>query len=292
MVANHSGRAYVKFMARPRKRHVQQPLYFGDKNGQRRGDPRGRKRTRGVKLGRPPKGPRSSERHEVRETFKPSQPLHVTLRAIDKVGRLRTAAVYRAIREALIMTLWRESCRVVQLSIQHNHVHLLVEAENRAALSRGMQGFQISAAKHINAEISKGRLKGISWYEAKRRGLIPAERQRRKGTVFPDRYHVEVIKTPRQARNAIAYVLNNWRKHDEHRDEKARGWLIDPFATGWSFDGWKEREDEPFVWKLRETYAPMPSWRPRTWLLQESWRRYGLIRTHEVPGPRAKVFPS
>ena len=169
-------------MARPRKRHVQQPLYFGDKNGQRRGDPRRRKRTRGVKLGRPPKGPRSSERHKEREAFKPNQPLHVTLRAIDQVGRLRTAAAYRAIREALIMTLWRESCRVVHLSIQHNHVHLLVEAESREALSRGMQGFQISAAKHINAEISKGRVKGVSWYQAKRRGLIPAERQRRKGT--------------------------------------------------------------------------------------------------------------
>src|SRR3569623_1774278 len=129
------------------------------------------------------------------------------------------------------MTLWRESCRVVHLSIQHNHVHLLVEAENRESLSRGMQGFQISAAKHINAEISKGRVKGVSWYEAKRRGLIPADRQRRKGTVFHDRYHVEIIRTPRQARNAIAFVLYYWLMHDVHRLYKALVWLFDPFAT-------------------------------------------------------------
>jgi hypothetical protein len=86
-------------------------------------------------------------------------------------------------------------------------------------------------------------------------------------------------------------VLNNWRKHREHRKDFARGWLIDPFTTGWCFDGWKERADEPFVWKLRASYQPMPSWRPRTWLLSEGWRRYGLVSVYEVPGPRASVFP-
>ncbi|HSN28775.1 MAG TPA: hypothetical protein VLT45_20955, partial [Kofleriaceae bacterium] len=70
-------------MARRRKRHVQQPLWFGDKNGQRRGNPNARKRRREVKLGRPPKGPRSSERHEVRPELRANQAVHVTLRASD-----------------------------------------------------------------------------------------------------------------------------------------------------------------------------------------------------------------
>jgi hypothetical protein len=30
----------------------------------------------------------------------------------------------------------------------------------------------------------------------------------------------------------------------------------------------------------------MPAWRPKGWLLREGWRRYGLIRTTEVPGTR------
>jgi hypothetical protein len=30
----------------------------------------------------------------------------------------------------------------------------------------------------------------------------------------------------------------------------------------------------------------MPVWWPRTWLLKEGWRRYGLISTREVPGKR------
>ena len=115
--------------------------------------------------------------------------------------------------------------------------------------------------------------------------------KRRKGQVFADRYHVEIIRTPRHARNALTYVLNNWRKHREHRAAFARTWLIDPFSTGWSFDGWKEREDQPFVWKLRASYEPIMSWRPRTWLLAEGWRRHGLVSVHEVPGPRASVSP-
>jgi len=262
-----------------RKRHVQQALFFGDKNGQRRGDRRNRKRKKGVRLGRPPKGPRSSERHDKRPAIKASEPVHVTLRVGEGVGRLRTRSVYKAVREAMLVTYSREDCRIVHLSVQGNHVHLLVEAANRMALARGMQALQISAAKHINAAVSNAG----SWWERRR---MRAKPKRRKGQVFADRYHTEIIRTPRQARNALAYVLNNWRRHGEDRVAFARGWLIDPFSTGWSFDGWKEREDEPFVWKLRQTYEPMMSWRPKTWLLREGWRRYGLIRVAEVPGPK------
>ena len=277
-------------MGRARKRHVQQEIRWANKAGDLRGTKREAGKGRGKRTRGRPRKAGSGEWHKKRPAVKASEPLHITLRTVKAVGRLRRAAVYRAVREAMIVMLVRETCRIVQLSIQHNHVHLIVEAESRKALSKGMQAFQISAAKHINAEISKGKLKGISWYEAKRRGLVTGER--RKGQVFADRYHEETITTPRQARNAIAYVLNNWRKHKEHYDPRARGWQIDPFATGWSFDGWKERENEPFVWKLRETYQPMPVWRPKTWLLSEGWRRYGLVSTHEVPGPRASVFPS
>src|SRR5204862_5826520 len=106
--------------------------------------------------------------------------------------------------------------RIVHISIQNTHVHMLVEAGNKDALSRGMQGFQISAAKHINRA-----------YSAKLK-----LRQRRRGSVFPDRFHEEIIRTPRQARHALSYVLNNWRKHREDRAQASRGWNVDPFSTG------------------------------------------------------------
>jgi hypothetical protein len=84
-------------------------------------------------------------------------------------------------------------------------VHRLVEAANKTALSRGMQGFQVSAAKHINRAYSD------------QRGL----ERRRRGNVFTDRFHEEVIRTPRQARHTLSYVLNNWRKPARI----AEGWL-------------------------------------------------------------------
>jgi len=272
-------------MARRRKTHVQQLLRWPNSVG----DLRGRKREQAArgprsvnamrrgkkKLGRPKK-PGAKLRHSKRPEFTDKQPLHVTLRVVEDVGRLRNRACYAAIREAAVTLLRHEDCRITQLSIQGTHIHLLVEAENREALAKGMQAFKISAAKHINAAVSRAG----SWWERRRMTTRP---KRRKGSVFADRYHVRVITSPLQARRELAYVLNNWRKHGEDRRDVARGWLVDPFSTGWLFNGWRERSDEPFVWKVRDTYDPIPVYGPRTWLLRTGWRRHGLISLHEVP---------
>ncbi|MEJ7603917.1 MAG: transposase [Kofleriaceae bacterium] len=113
----------------------------------------------------------------------------MVIRAVEEVGSLRTRRAYLAIRKALVVTFTREDFRIVHVSIQGTHIHLLVEAQHRQALTRGMQAFQISAAKHLNTAISVRRT------------------ERRRGTVFPDRYHAVVIRSPRQARSALAYVL-------------------------------------------------------------------------------------
>src|SRR5215468_5148623 len=107
--------------------------------------------------GRPPKGTRAGSPHKQRPFLHARYPVHVTLRVVSAVGNLRRRCVYQAIREATLTTARREDFRIVHLSIQRTHVHLLVEANDKAALARGMQGFQISAAKHLNAAISKSR---------------------------------------------------------------------------------------------------------------------------------------
>jgi hypothetical protein len=71
--------------------------------------------------------------------------------------------------------------------------------------------------------------------------------------------------------------------HGEDRRAAARAWLVDPFSTGWSFAGWAKRADEPFVWKVRDTYDPIPVYGPRIWLLKHGWRRHGLVSLDEVP---------
>jgi putative transposase len=238
---------------RPLKRHVQTDLFIKPK----------RKAAKGKRLGRPPKNGRAGSPHKKRPTLDARNPLHIVLRAIALVGSLRRRDIYKAVRWATIIAAKHEGFRIVHLSLQRTHVHLLVEADNKQALAKGMQAFQISAAKLINAAISK------------------KKETRRRGSVFPDRYHQEIIRTPKQARHALAYVLNNWRKH---REDQGETWLVDPFSTGVLFNGWKELEGHDVMWKWRDTYDPMIVWLPRTWLLSEGWRRHGLIGAREVPG--------
>lgn len=251
---------------RVRRRHVQQDWL--DARGERPKSRRGGKR-KGA--GRKPNGARAGSPHKKRPTLNASHPVHVVLRVVSAIRSLRRRALYKAVREATLVAAQRDGMRIVHVSIQRTHIHLLVEARHRMALARGMQRFQISAAKRLNAAVS------IRW------------EQRRRGQVFADRYHAEIIKTPRQARHALAYVLNNWRKHREDQVSHARTWRIDPFSSGFQFDGWKEREHEPFLWKGPDTYDPLFVWLPKTWLLSAGWRRHGLIRMNEVPGSRQRA---
>jgi len=197
--------------------------------------------------------------------FKPYHPLHIVMRVTPAVGNLRRRALYKALREATITAALRERFRIVHISLQRTHVHLLVEADHKVALARGMQGFTISAARHINTALGDGV-------------------RRRCGRVFADRYHVEVITTPTRARHAIGYVLGNWRKHGEDRTGLPSTWLVDPFSSGISFPDWQELEGQPWMWPLRETYDPLMVRRPTTWLLAEGWKRGGgPISARDVP---------
>jgi REP element-mobilizing transposase RayT len=228
-----------------------------------------RQRRRGKKPGPKPKG-RAGSRHKVRPELKAQHPVHVVLRVVGAVGNLRRRATYKAVREATLTTARREDFRIVHLSIQRNHLHLLVEADHKGALASGMQGFQISAAKHLNAAISK-------------------DRPRRRGAVFPDRYHAEIITTPTRARHALNYVINNWRKHREDRADMARSWKIDPFSTAVMFPGWEEYGEQAFLWRGPPTYDPLVVYQPRSWLLREGYLRGGPpISVREVPSaPRS-----
>ncbi len=223
------------------------------------------------KVGRPPKGARAGSPHKAREAFKATEPVHVVLRVhgdIVEGGGLRKRRLYAAIRTATIVAAKWEDCRIVHASVQQSHIHLLVEAASKQALARGMKAFQISAAKQINAVISRA---------------LPV---RRRGAVFPDRYHAEIIRSPKQARHALAYVLNNWRKHREDQRPFARGWTLDPYSTAVMFGGWKERGPILRLDTLPPGYMALFGWLPRTWLLTVGWRRHGLVSVDEVPGPR------
>ena len=195
--------------------------------------------------------------------------MHVVLRITRDVGRLRRRRAYHAFRRALITSLGRSDFRVVHISIQRHHVHLLVEADDRMALSRGVRGLSISAARRLNEAIT-----------IDRRLARP-----RRGRVFTDRYHATAIATPTQARSALAYVLNNWRHHREHRGGGLHGARVDPYSSAVAFPGWAGRGGVPFAWP--RGYEPLPVAYPTLWLLTIGWRRGGPpVPLDGVPGQR------
>jgi REP element-mobilizing transposase RayT len=102
------------------------------------------------------------------------------LRVHRDVGQLRRRDAYRALRGAVATCLGRAGFRIVHVSIQSNHIHLLIEADHKRELSNGVRAFMISATRRLNA------LRG------------------RSGTVFPQRYHAVAITSPKQARAAFA----------------------------------------------------------------------------------------
>ena len=257
-------------MAKSRKRHVQLELPEPKKPGGRPGAGRKTNASKGL--------PRGAS-HDSRPVFKKAQPVHVTLRVESDLGSLRKLDMYHAVRNATITCAAREiydrehdAFRICHASIQDDHLHLLVEADSNEALSSGMQGFGISAAKQINRVASK------------RRG------RRRHGRVFTDRYHAVVLQNPTQTRNALAYVLNNWRKHRADRElarKHGARWNVDFFSTGPMFWGWRQREQARWLDEFPGNYQPLVVYLPHTWLLSEGWKRGGgTIPFEYVPSTR------
>ena len=207
--------------------------------------------------GRKPKGKRAGVPHRRRPKVTRHDPVHITLRVLDDVDRLRKREAYQAIRAAMFRVHRRADFRIIHVSIQHNHVHLICEASDRIALSRGVSALKISAARQLN----------------RKRG--------RTGRVFSERYHAEIITCPRQARHALSYVLNNWRHHHEDRTVH---WKLDPYSSAISFRHWAEA---PKGFAPPPGYEPLPVHEPRTYLL-DVWRKnYALISCYEVPGSRS-----
>ena len=224
-------------------------------------------RTRGGKragAGRKPKGRRAGAKHVARPQHRARHPVHVTTRVVSSVGCLRADDLYLALREATVVTARRDNFRIVHMSIQRDHLHLIVEADDEKALSNGVRGFSISAAKQVNRAIS-------------RRGV------RRTGRVIADCFHAHPLTSPRAVRNVVAYVLNNWRHHGEDRDP-GRVADLDRFASGYTFPGWRELADSPLLYEQPPDYRPLLVWQPRVWLLEHGLQRYPAISFHEVPG--------
>jgi REP element-mobilizing transposase RayT len=175
--------------------------------------------------------------------------------------------MYFAIRRATQAVLDRQDFRIVHLSPEDDHIHVICEADNHVALWHGMLAFQISAAQHLNRALSK------------RTGT------KRRGKVFADRYHPKLVTSPRQARHTLNYVLNNWRRHQQdYRRPEQQGWDIDYMSSAISFAGWKELERPGACFQYnvdREQRLCVSP--PQSWLLNVGWRLAGPISMYSIP---------
>ena len=159
---------------------------------------------------------------------------------------MRGDQAFEIVTKALCAARERNGMRIVHYSVQTNHIHIVVEAESREAVARGIIGLKVRLVKNLNK----------LW--------------KRRGTIFNDRYHDEVITNPLQARNTLRYVI-----HNAHHHELGLVKAIDPCSSGLAFDGWAESSIPA---QSMPTVVP-----PRTWLLTTGWKRHGLIGLRELP---------
>ena len=129
--------------------------------------------------GRPARGPIASEPHKTRPELAARHPVHVIARVDRRLGSLRARRTYAALRRAVHLSLARSDFRIVRLALRRSRVELVVEADDKRALARGMQGFQVAAARALNAA------------------------RRRRGAVFPDRYRPTILRSRRAVRAAL-----------------------------------------------------------------------------------------
>lgn len=166
---------------------------------------------------------------------------------------LREQALFLALRRALARSA-RSWFRVLHFSVQADHVHLIVEADDKVSLSRGVAGLTIRLARALNHALG------------------------RRGGVWAERYHARALGTPREVRSGLVYVLMNRRKHGSG-GRFARSSAFDPCSSAWWFEGWAMPPctGPPLPDGIRPVSAP------QTWLARTGWKRYGLIEQTEAP---------
>jgi hypothetical protein len=189
----------------------------------------------------------------------------VTVTLLPDLLSLRTKKLVRALEDSFAAGCERSEFRLVHYSLLGNHAHLIVEARDRHALGRGMMAIGSRLALAVNRVMGRHR-----------------------GRVVADRYHARPLRTPREVRNALRYVLLNARRHGAVTARKARGAveaLLDPASSARWFDGWKVGSvpAPSAVQRLASVGSP-PVARARTWLLRVGWRRHGLINPADAPG--------
>ncbi len=199
--------------------------------------------------GRKPKGERAGVSHHRRPAIDAEHPALITFEARDEVPNLRSPAVHAILRDCVRQVNAHEGLAIVHYGLRQRNVLLLVEAPDNRALAIGLRSFSIRLAKAVNRHLG------------------------RQGPFFSDRFAMQLLESPRQVRQGLAFVLLG------ASPKKGREQL-DAYTSAPSLQGWKlpapssvMADDEPCVAA------------PQSRALRSGWRRYGLLDPSEAPAP-------
>lgn len=101
--------------------------------------------------------------------------------------QIKNKASLRLLKRA-ILNARSHGLRIIHFSMQSNHVHLIVESACNAILTKGMRSLTVTMAKGLND-----------------------------GKVQLERYHLHVLRTLKETRNAVFYVCFNKQKHENKK---------------------------------------------------------------------------
>lgn len=142
-------------------------IYQGARGGRRPGSGRKRIHSKGVA-------------HRQREMVKMRNALHINFKYRTNIRHKKGVHLLKR----AILNARKKGLRIIHFSLQSNHIHLILEAQDNSILTRGMRSLTVTFAKGL--------------------GL---------GRVQIERYHLHVLKNLRETKNAVHYVLFNEQKH-------------------------------------------------------------------------------
>ena len=135
--------------------------------------------------------------HRTRERVNQRLPLHINFKYRIQI---KNKAFLKILKRALLNSR-RQGLKILHYSVQTNHVHFIIEASDNKILECGMRSLTVTLTKGIN-----------------------------QGRIQLQRYHLHILKTLKETKNAIHYVIFNEQKH-----KKAKFARLDDYSSLFRF---------------------------------------------------------
>jgi hypothetical protein len=118
--------------------------------------------------------------HKTREKVTRRYPVHINIKYATKIKNTS----FLQILKRGILNAQKKGMRIIHYSVQFNHIHFIIEADNNEILFSGMRSMTVTLTRGIG-----------------------------KGKIQIQPYHLHVLKTPQETLNARNYVVFNEQKH-------------------------------------------------------------------------------